>query len=192
MTEDSRRQWLRQAFLFSTSSVSFGSKPAHSASRACQRSGLMMQAHAVVLWYRAEEWWQKNSRRRILESCLSAFILLPTFFCHPLSSNSRVAQVQPVPRSGRKPKGQRGYSSAPCLGNTACTHQLPAPAAHALQACYPATPHRLASGMRQLPGMRLICAERILNRECTWCITCSGNLTRSREGTGMSCVGPPA
>ncbi len=42
-----------------------------------------------------------------------------------------------MPRSGRKLMGKRDVPSAPDLGNTACTFQLPAPSAHALQACYP-------------------------------------------------------
>jgi len=36
----------------------------------------------------------------------------PQFSCHPLSSNSRVAQEQPVSQSGRKPVGKWGYASA--------------------------------------------------------------------------------
>ncbi len=71
-----------------------------------------------------------------MEDCRSVLILLPSFSYHPKSRNTRVAQVTPVTRSGWKPMGLRGYSSALCVGNT-CTHQLPAPAANALQACYP-------------------------------------------------------
>ncbi len=60
-----------------------------------------------------------------------------------LTRNIRVAQVKPVTRSGRKLMGQRDFSSASFLGNTAFTFQLPAPAAHALQACYPRAIDRL-------------------------------------------------
>ena len=55
----------------------------------------------------------------------------------PANDITRVAQAQPVSRSGRKPKGERRDSIAPGLGNTACTPRLPAPSAHALRTCYP-------------------------------------------------------